>query len=197
MSHPMSRVDSASVCSEPKSPGGSSVRSAIIICTGIRLPEIGEYNSYANCTPTPELPVKTRAPDDAAPCAMLNCECSLSATIYSASSSPLATICASAIMVAVYGRIGYAAITSTSAYLAACAEATQPLMRTILFFCSMTGIITPRIKNSKILTTEGTGEHRVPCGLDILWSAFAQISQLFRLASVQAGRDGECSIHAH
>src|SRR5580704_829788 len=70
-------------------------------------------------------------------------------------------------------------------------------MRTILFFCSMTGIITPRIKNSKILTTEGTGEHRVPCGLDILWSAFAQISQLFRLASVQAGRDGECSIHAH
>ena len=36
----MSRVESASVCSDPKSPGGSSVRSAIIICTGIRLPEI-------------------------------------------------------------------------------------------------------------------------------------------------------------
>ena len=29
------------MCSDPKSPGGSSVRSAIIICTGIRLPEIG------------------------------------------------------------------------------------------------------------------------------------------------------------
>jgi hypothetical protein len=101
MSQPMSRVDSASVCSEPKSPGGSSVRSAIIICTGMRLPEIGEYSSYANCTPTPELPVKTRAPLDEAPCAMLNCECSLSATMYSASSSPFATICASAIIVAV------------------------------------------------------------------------------------------------
>ena len=45
MSQPMSRVDKASVCSEPKSPGGSSVRSAIIICTGMRLPEIGEYSS--------------------------------------------------------------------------------------------------------------------------------------------------------
>ena len=45
MSHPMSRVESASVCSDPKSPGGSSVRSAIIICTGMRVPEIGEYSS--------------------------------------------------------------------------------------------------------------------------------------------------------
>src|SRR5213076_618799 len=142
MSHPISRVASASVCSDPKSPGGSSVRSAIIICTGMRLPEIGEYSSYANCTPTPELPVKTRAPLDAAPCAMLNCECSLSATMYSASSSPLATICASAIIVAVYGRIGYAAITSTSAYLAACADATQPLIRTLFFLVGATVVIT-------------------------------------------------------
>src|SRR5204863_7376014 len=138
MSQPMSRVDSASVCSDPKSPGGSSVRSAIIICTGMRLPEIGEYSSYANCTPTPELPVNTRAPLDAAPCAMLNCECSLSATMYSASSSPFATICASAIIVAVYGRIGYAVMTSTSAYFAACAAATQPLIRTVLFLLSIT-----------------------------------------------------------
>ena len=97
----MSRVDSASVCSDPKSPGGSSVRSAIIICTGMRLPEIGEYSSYANCTPTPELPVNTRAPLEEAPWAMLSCECSLSATMYSASSSPFATICANAIIVAV------------------------------------------------------------------------------------------------
>src|SRR5207245_7613847 len=138
MSQPISRVDSASVCSDPKSPGGSSVRSAIIICTGMRLPEIGEYSSYAKWTPTPELPVNTRAPHDDAPCAMLNCECSLSATMYSASSSPFATICASAIIVAVYGRIGYAAITSTSAYFAACAEATQPLIRTVFFFFSTT-----------------------------------------------------------
>ena len=41
----MSRVDSASVCSEPKSPGGSSVRSAIIIWIGMRLPEMVEYIS--------------------------------------------------------------------------------------------------------------------------------------------------------
>src|SRR6202011_3373502 len=126
MSQPMSRVESASVCSDPKSPGGSSVRSAIIICTGMRLPEIGEYSSYANCTPTPELPVKTRAPLEDAPCAMLNCECSLSATMYSASSSPFATICAPRIILGVYGPIGEAAISSPSAYFAACADATQP-----------------------------------------------------------------------
>src|SRR5262245_33104603 len=148
ISQPMSRVDNASVCSDPKSPGGSSVRSAIIICTGIRLPEIGEYSSYPYCTPTPELPVNTRAPDEEAPCAMLSCECSLSATMYSASSSPFATICASAIIVAVYGRIGYAVMTSTSAYFAACADATHPLIRTVFFFVATTvAILIPRISD--------------------------------------------------
>src|SRR5579863_5970099 len=181
MSQPMSRVESASVCSEPKSPGGSSVRSAIIICTGMRLPEIGEYSDLPYCTPTPELPVKTRAPLDEAPCAMLNCECSLSATMYSASSSPLATICASAIIVAVYGRIGYAAITSTSAYFAACADATQPLMRTV-FFASPVGIFTPILQCPS---------------LDVLRRAVRKIHQLCRLPAMQAGCDRKCSIHAN
>src|ERR1051325_10234497 len=178
MSQPMSRVESASVCSEPKSPGGSSGRSAIIICTGMRLPEMGEYSSYANGTPTPELPVKTRAPLDEAPCAMLSCECSLLATIYSASSSPLATICASAIIVAVYGRIGYAVITSTSAYFAACADATQPLIRTV-FFLSRTVAITwaPRIAS------------------DLFRRQVGQLPQLLGLTSVQSLRDRERRVH--
>ncbi len=41
----MSLVHSASVCSEPKSPGGSSVRLAIDIWIGIRAPEMIEYIS--------------------------------------------------------------------------------------------------------------------------------------------------------
>ena len=45
ISHPMSLVHSASVCSEPKSPGGSRVRSAIAIWTGMRAPEMMEYIS--------------------------------------------------------------------------------------------------------------------------------------------------------
>ena len=45
ISQPMSRVHSASVCSEPKSPGGSRVRSAIVIWIGIRAPEMIEYIS--------------------------------------------------------------------------------------------------------------------------------------------------------
>jgi hypothetical protein len=42
----MSLVHSASVCSEPKSPGGSRVRSAIAIWIGMRAPEMIEYISY-------------------------------------------------------------------------------------------------------------------------------------------------------
>ena len=43
----MSRVHSASVCSDPKSPGGSRVRSAIAMWMGMRAPEMIEYISYA------------------------------------------------------------------------------------------------------------------------------------------------------
>src|SRR3984893_3022632 len=194
MSQPMSRVESASVCSEPKSPGGSSVRSAIIIWTGMRLPEIGEYSSSATCTPTPELPVKTRAPQDEAPCAMLNWECSLSATMYSASSSPLATIWASAIIVAVYGRIGYAVITSTSAYFAACAAATHPFIRTVFFFLSITEVA---IVSSARSARWRTLRWMSTLILNILRRPVTEISQLFRLPSVQSGGNGECRIHAH
>src|SRR5204863_8361435 len=74
ISQPISRVESASVCSDPKSPGGSSVRSAIIICTGMRVPAMGEYSSYAYCTPTPELPVRTREPLEDVQCALLSCD---------------------------------------------------------------------------------------------------------------------------
>ena len=45
ISQPMSLVHRASVCSEPKSPGGSRVRSAIAIWIGIRAPEMIEYIS--------------------------------------------------------------------------------------------------------------------------------------------------------
>ena len=63
MSQPMSRVDSASVCSDPKSPGGS--RRAVgnhhlHTACGCRRSASRARRRY--CTPTPELPVNTRAP---------------------------------------------------------------------------------------------------------------------------------------
>src|SRR5215467_15410391 len=98
--------------------------------------------------------------------------------MYSASSSPLATICASAIIVAVYGRIGYAAITSTSAYLAACADATQPLIRTVFFLPSVTVPIVHSI-------------------LNLFRRPIRKILQLLRLPSVQARCNGKCCVHSH
>jgi len=44
-SQPMSLVHNASVCSDPKSPGGSRVRSAIDMWMGMRAPEMIEYIS--------------------------------------------------------------------------------------------------------------------------------------------------------
>ena len=70
-------------------------------------------------TPTPDDPVNARAPHDPAPNAAENWECSPSACRYSASRMPSAMNCARFIMIAVYGRIGYAVITSTLAYKAA------------------------------------------------------------------------------
>src|SRR5262245_34069935 len=102
---------------------------------------------------------------------MLNCECSLSATMYSASSSPLATICASAIIVAVYGRMGYAVITSTSAYFAACADATKPLIRTVFFFLSSAVAIFDSVKLAPVL--------------DVLRGTVGETPQLLRLPAVK------------
>jgi hypothetical protein len=59
-------------------------------------------------TPTPDEPVNARTPHEPAPNAAENCEC-----------SPSAMNWARFIMIAVYGRIGYAVITSTLAYSAA------------------------------------------------------------------------------
>ena len=63
--------------------------------------------------------MNARAPHDPAPNAAESWECSPSATKYSASRSPSAMNCDRFIMIAVYGRIGYAVITSTLAYIAA------------------------------------------------------------------------------
>src|ERR1700736_3677420 len=125
---------------------------------------------------------------------MLNWECSLSATMYSASSSPLATIWASAIIVAVYGRIGYAVITSTSAYFAACAAATQPFIRTVFFFLSITEVAIVYSARSARWRTQRWMSTLI---LNILRRPVTEISQFFRLPSVQSGGNGECRIHAH
>jgi hypothetical protein len=97
----MSRVESASVCSEPKSPGGSSVRFATTIWSGVRPPEMGAYISPANVTPTPEEPQKARAPAADAPRAMESWSCSPPPIRNSAVSSPLFTSFAISVMIPV------------------------------------------------------------------------------------------------
>src|SRR5580700_1741942 len=69
-------------------------------------------------------------------------------------------------------------MTSTSAYLAACADATQPLIRTVFFLVSATvGMI--------------------HSDLNVLCCPLAQIFQLFCLPPVKSRRDGERRVHAH
>ena len=63
--------------------------------------------------------MNARAPQDPAPNAADSWACSPSAVMYSASRMPSAMNWARFIMIAVYGRIGYAVITSTLAYRAA------------------------------------------------------------------------------
>ena len=56
--------------------------------------------------PVPLLPANARAPTELACLTISNCECSLSATMYSESSSPSAISFDSMSMTSVYGRIG-------------------------------------------------------------------------------------------
>ncbi|GBD29150.1 hypothetical protein HRbin32_00235 [bacterium HR32] len=56
--------------------------------------------------PVPLDPAKARAPTEAACLTISNWECSLSATMYSASSFPSAMILEMASMTSVYGRMG-------------------------------------------------------------------------------------------
>src|SRR5439155_13552549 len=112
--------------------------------------------------------------------------------MYSASNSPFATICASAIIVAVYGRIGYAVITSTSAYFAACAAATQPLIRTVFLFFSTT----VAMGNSAERVQRRIDSDSSPV-LNVLRRQLRHPAQLFRLSSVQPLRDRERGVHAN
>src|SRR3984893_154531 len=65
-------------------------------------------------------------------------------------------------------------MTSTSAYFAACAAATQPLMRTVFFLIVSVAVAM----------------------LDLLRRTAGQICEFLRLAAVQPGCDRECRIHA-
>src|SRR6266849_3459085 len=78
--------------------------------------------------------------------------------------------------------MGYAVITSTSAYLAACAEATQPLIRTVLFFSA-----TVAMRDSALSAPV----------LYILGWTIGKVLQLLRLPPVQSLRDGKRRIHPH
>ena len=62
--------------------------------------------SKAYIQPTPLEPQNTRAPTAEACFTISNCECSLSATMYSQSSSPFDTSFATYCMTVSYGRMG-------------------------------------------------------------------------------------------
>jgi len=86
--------------------------------------------------------VKTRAPLDEAPCAMLNCECSLSATMYSGIEfsighhlrrAPSSSPCKAG------SKIGRNHI--HVGILGACAAATQAVFRTVFFFFTFNNVV--------------------------------------------------------
>src|SRR6266851_4737690 len=102
---------------------------------GMRSAGVTVRHSIAYIQPTPDDPQKTRAPQALACLTISNCECSLSATMYSQSISPLDTSLATYCITVSYGRIGYAVITSTSASLQATAMASLPVIRAVLSAC--------------------------------------------------------------
>src|SRR5919112_1256333 len=125
---PRSRTHNASLCSTPNAPGSSRARLPIIATTGSRSDGVTAMDSIAYIQPTPEEPTNTRAPTDEACLQISNWECSPSATMNSASSSPLAISFATACMPPSWGRIGYAAVPSTSARRTAWATASVPVI---------------------------------------------------------------------
>src|SRR5438309_12081425 len=88
---PRSRTASASLCSTPNAPGSSRALLQTIATNGMRSASVTISASNAYIQPTPLLPQNTRAPAAEACLTISNCECSDSATMYSQSSSPLAT----------------------------------------------------------------------------------------------------------
>src|SRR5207253_6346067 len=125
---PRSRTASASLCSTPKAPGSSSARLPTIATIGMRSAGVTVSASIAYIQPTPDEPVKTRAPQAEACLTTSNWECSPSATMYSQSISPFATSLATYCITVSYGRMGYAVMTSTSASWQAMAMASLPVM---------------------------------------------------------------------
>src|SRR6059058_3305640 len=97
--------------------------------------------------------------------------------------------------------MGYAVITSTSAYFAACAAATHPLIRTVRFLS--------RTVDMCLLRAEGRGQRAkgtvpfcpLPSALPpvfyILRRQVRYLPQLLGLASVQPLRDRERRVHAN
>ena len=102
----MSRTASASLCSTPKAPGSSSARLPTRKSTGSRSVAVTTSASKPYIQPVPLLPANARAPTELACLTISNCECSLSAMMYSASSWPSAMIFDRTSITSVYGRIG-------------------------------------------------------------------------------------------
>jgi hypothetical protein len=95
---PRSRTLSASLCSTPKAPGSSRARLPTMQTMGTRSGGVTTRHSMAYIHPTPEEPQKTRAPTVEACFTTSNWLCSPSATMYSATSWPLAIFLAMACM---------------------------------------------------------------------------------------------------
>ena len=96
----------ASLCSTPNAPGSSSARLPTRRSGGRRSVAVTTSASNPYIHPVPLLPANARAPTELACLTISNCECSLSAMMYSASSSPSAMSFDNRSITSVYGRIG-------------------------------------------------------------------------------------------
>src|ERR1700722_4054171 len=90
-------------------------------------------------------------------------------------------------------------MTSTSAYLAACAAATQPLMRTVFFFPATSVAMSHSARSTfgRTLSFLIPETKQAEFLLNIFCRAIRQQAQLFRLASVAALRNRERRIHSN
>src|SRR5919197_930357 len=158
-SHPRSRTKRASLCSTPKAPGSSSARLPTSAIIGTRSGGVTTRHSIAYAHPTPDDPQKTRAPTVEACLTISNWLCSPSATMYSATSWPLAIFLAIACMTVSYGRIGYAVTTSRSARASASATASLPEIRSSLSSPAAAGLGVVTVAMSSPYT--------------VLWAAFS------------------------
>ena len=106
--------------------GAEMVRLTLAMTMGRRMPAAMGSSSYMSARPCEEVAVTAREPAADAPMVALMAECSLSTLTYSVCTRPSATNLSNSSTMMVWGVMGYAAMTSGSAWRSALATMMSP-----------------------------------------------------------------------